>query len=720
MGRDAEVRGSTANTSRRDFLKAGAAGALVVGFNLLPVDRALAAETPPGDTFAPNAFLRIARDGTVTVFTGSSEMGQGVLTAIPMLLVEELDADWRKVRVEQAPVDPKFNHPTYRSQVTAGSSTIRAFWTPVRKAGAQARAMLLAAAAERWQVDATTLRTEDGFVHGPGGKRVGYGALAADASRHSPPADPPLKEAGSRKLMGKPLPRLDTPGKTNGTARFAMDVHVPGRLVAVMAHAPALRAVPTRYDEAAAKAIKGVRQVVVLPAGVAVLADGFWAARKGRDALQVQWDLGAQGTLSSARIGAMLVEGTAASGPAVARQIGDVHQVQGSVQKAQYTAPYLAHACMEPMNCTASVRNGEAAVWVGTQAPGPLQQLLAKELGIPQDKVAVHTMLLGGGFGRRYASEFAVSAALLSKASGRPVQLVYTREDDMAGGYYRPAAAAAFEATLDANGRPQSLHARVAAPSIAIASGGKLPENGVDRYAVEGIHDNPYDIPNQLVTYSRVEPGPQAWFWRSVGFSQNIFFMESFVDELAAAGGKDPYEFRRSLLAKQPRLRSVLELAAEKAGWGTDLPAGVHRGIAVAQGFGSYAAEVAEVSMESDGKVRVRRVVAALDAGQVVNPEIIRRQAESAIVYGLSAFLYGNITFANGRAEQSNFHDYPVLRMNEMPRVEVHLVPSTEAPGGAGEPATPAIAPAVANAIYAASGKRVRNLPFSVSGTQAS
>ncbi len=490
-------------------------------------------------------------------------------------------------------------------------------------------------------------------------------------------------------------------------------------LVAVMARAPARGAKPKPFDEAKAKAVKGVQRVVTLDSGVAVLATGFWAAKKGRDALGVQWEMGDAGKLSSAAVSEMLDEGARQAG-AVARDEGNVRDaaaVAAKTVEARYEAPYLAHACMEPMNCTAWVRGqGEDAtveIWAGTQSQGPAQGILGQVAQVTPAKVKVNTLLLGGGFGRRFAPDFTIDATLLSKISGKPVKLIYTREDDMAAQFYRPASVARLEGAVDGQGRMTMLKAGVGSPSIMAASGFmKIPDSGVDAFALEGLADHPYDVPNQRIAYGRKEPGPQVWFWRSVGYSQNSFFSESFVDEMAAAAGKDPFEFRRAMLGKSPRHKAVLELAAQKAGWGTPLPAGRARGIAVVSSFGSYVAEVAEVSLLADGTPRVHRVVAAVDCGMTVNPLTIERQIEGAIVYGLSAALYGRITFKDGRVEQGNFHDYPMLRLNEMPKVEVHIVPSTENPGGIGEPGTPPIAPAVTNAIFALTGRRVRALPI--------
>lgn len=701
---------------RRDFLRTSGAAALVVGFTLpLAPRRTDAATATPTTTFAPNAWVRITPDSRVTVVCGSAEMGQGVLTAIPMLVAEELDADWRRVRVEQAPVDQAYANPMFGMQATGGSTTVRAHWEPLRKAGAAAREMLVAAAAAQWKLPADRLRTENSFVMAPDGRRLAYGALVAAASKQPVPAAPKLKDDKSLRLLGQPLRRLDTPMKVDGSARFGIDAQLDGALVAVMARAPQPGARPVKVDDAKARAVKGVKQVLTIPSGVAVLADGYWAAKKGRDALVIQWDLGAAAGLSSQKVSAMLAEG-AMNAPAVARAAGNLRDAVAASAvsvESQYEAPYLAHACMEPMNCTAWVKGDEVEIWAGTQSQGPAQGILGQVAQVTPAKVKVNTLLLGGGFGRRFAPDFTIDATLLSKLSGRPVKLIYTREDDMAAGFYRPASVARFEGAVDAKGRVTLLRCGVGSPSIMAASGFmKIPDNGVDQFALEGIEDHPYDIENQRIAYGRVEPGPQVWFWRSVGHSQNVFFIESFIDELAAAAKADPYEFRRAMLGKSPRHKGVLELAAQKAGWGQPLPAGVARGIAVAQSFGSYVAEVAEVSVAADGTPRVHRVVAAVDCGKTVNPEIIRRQIEGGIVYGLSAALYGRITFKDGRVEQGNFNDYPVLRMNEMPKVEVHILPSTESPGGIGEPGTPPIAPAVTNAIFAATGKRVRTLPI--------
>lgn len=704
---------ATLTTTRRGFLKSGTGAALTIGFALPLAAGRLEAATPV--VFAPNAWLRLTADGTVTVMCGSAEMGQGVLTAIPMMLAEELDADWKKVRVMQAPVDKAYDNPMFGMQATGGSTTVRAHWEPLRKAGAAAREMLVAAAAAQWKVPASECRTEAGHVIHSSGRKLAYGALVPAATKLAVPAEPRLKDPKDFRLLGKRINRLDTPGKINGTAKFGIDAQVPGMLVAVMARAPQPGAKPLKVDDAKAKAVKGVRQIITIPHGVAVLADGYWAAKKGRDALVIDWDLGAAKDLSTAKVSDMLATG-ASQADAIALDAGNVKDAAATSARtldATYEAPYLAHACMEPMNCTAWVRGDTVEIWAGTQSQGPSQGILSQVASVTPAKVKVNTLLLGGGFGRRFAPDFTIDATLLSKISGKPVKLVYTREDDTAAGFYRPASVTKFEAALDDKGMPTMLKCGVGSPSIMAASGFmKIPDNGVDSFAMEGIADHPYDIPNQRLAYGRTEPGPQVWFWRSVGHSQNVFFIEGFIDELAAAAKADPYEYRRALLGKQPRYKAVLELAAQKAGWGSPLPAGVFRGIAVAQSFGSYVAEVAEVSIGADGTPKVHRVVAAVDCGMTVNPQTIERQIEGGIVYGLSAALYGRIGFKDGRVEQGNFNDYPVLRMNEMPKVEVHILPSTEKPGGIGEPGTPPIAPAVANAIFAATGQRLRSMPF--------
>ncbi|XHS80413.1 molybdopterin cofactor-binding domain-containing protein [Burkholderiaceae bacterium UC74_6] len=703
--------------TRRELLKASAS-ALVIGFALpLPARRAMAAASSTA-AFTPSAWLRITPDNLVTVICGSSEMGQGVLTAIPMLVAEELDADWGKVRVEQAPASAVYNNPAFGMQGTGGSSTVRAHWMPLRQAGAAAREMLVAAAATEWKLQPDQLRTEAGRVIAPDGRSKAYGELVGAASGLTPPAKPRLKDPKAFKILGKPTKRLDSAAKVNGTAQFGIDAQVPGMLVAVMARAPLPGVKAKSFDAAKAKAVKGVVDVIDTKSGVAVLANGYWAAKKGREALDVQWDFGNNGDkagFNTAKLAAMMGDGVK-NAKAVAKKAGQPDAVLPAGAKkieASYETPYLAHACMEPMNCTAWVQGEKVTIWAGTQAQGPVQMTLAQIAGVKPENITINTAMLGGGFGRRFAPDFTADATELSKRSGKPVKLIYSREDDMAAGFYRPPAMGHFTGAVSKDGKPLLFQAAVSGPALGEDTGfGKLPESGVDEEAVTGIADHAYEIPNQLVTYGRVEPPPQVWFWRSVGHSSNSFFTESFIDEMAHAAGKDPLAFRRAML-KDKRQLGVLELAAAKAGWGKrKLPAGHALGIAVASSFGSHVAEVAEVSVGKDGTPKVHQVWAAVDCGLTANPLTIARQIESSICYALSAALYGRISYEAGRVQQSNFHDYGVVRMPEMPKVEVHIVQSSEPPGGIGEPGTPPLAPAVCNAIFKATGKRVRKLPI--------
>ncbi len=703
------------NRSRRDFLKVGgmALGGLTLAFALPGTNRLAQAAV---GTFQPNAYLRIATDGLVTVTCGLSEMGQGVHTSIPMLIAEELDADWSSVRVEQAPVDKAFNNPYFKMQATGGSTSIRAHWQPMREAGAAARSMLVAAAAQTWKVPVSECRTESGQVIHGSGKSLAYGDLVTSAAKQDVPAKVVLKDPAQFRLLGRDQHRLDTPPKVDGSAKYGLDVRLPGMLTAVLARSPVPGGKVVSFDASKAQAVPGVRQVLQIPNGVAVLADGYWAARKGRDRLDIKWDAGPLASLSSSTISKMFTD-AASKGGALARANGDVTTAKANHSiAATYEAPYLSHSCMEPLNCTASVTADGVEIWAGTQSQGPAQGILSHVAGVAPGKVKINTMYLGGGYGRRFAPDFTIDAVLLAKAAGKPVKLVYTREDDTRAYFYRPAGVTQFSAGFDQAGEPIAFTAKVSSPSLMEASGFmKLPADGVDNFAVEGTRDQPYEFPNLRIEYARAEPGVQIWFWRSVGHSQNAFFVESFIDEMAAAAKADPYQFRRKLLDKEPRHRAVLDLAASAADWGKPLPAGVHRGIAVAESFGSFVAEVVEASVSADGGVKVHRVVCAVDCGHTVNPQIIRRQMESAIIYGMTAALYGKITFKDGRVEQGNFDSYPMVRINEVPRIEVHIMQSTEHPGGVGEPGLPAFAPALGNAIFAATGKRLRQLPLNTS-----
>ncbi|MBV8211061.1 MAG: xanthine dehydrogenase family protein molybdopterin-binding subunit [Burkholderiaceae bacterium] len=704
-----DVNPGLEDSPRRAFLKATGAlgGGLVLGF-FVPVKPARAV-TDAGTAFQPNAFLRVGSDGTVTVIVGLAEMGQGILTGIAQLMAEELEADWSKVRVELAPTDPAYNNPVFGFQGTGGSFSTRGHWEPMRRAGATAREMLISAAALTWRVDPASCSAEQGKVVHPSGRQASYGELAAKAATLPIPPDARLKDPKDFRIIGKALKQLDSPDKIRGAAAFGIDVRLRGMLVCLVARPPVLGSKLVSFDAAKTKQIPGVRQVVSISSGVAVVADGFWPAKLGRDALQVTWDEGTGAHLSSAGISAALVDLTAKPGIA-ARNDGDVDSPNAkSVVEAIYEVPYLAHACMEPMNCTAVVKSDSAEVWAPTESPGLDRDVLAKVAGVDPARLTLHTTLMGCGFGRRFARDFSIDAVEVAKAVATPVQVIYSREDDMKGQYYRPAAAARLRAGLDDAGRPVSLLARTACSSILRAAGWPL-KNGIDGVAVDGLKQWPYDTDNVRVEWAPYENGIVVWWWRSEGSSQNVYFVESFIDELAHAAGRDPFEYRRALLTHSPRLRGVLEAAADKSDWRKPLPTGRARGIAACECFGSFVAQVAEVSV-SAGHPRIHRVVCAVDCGQIVNPEAIKRQIEGGVIFGISAALYGNISLKDGRVEQGNFDDYRVIRMGEAPPIDVHILASSEKPGGVGEIGTPPTAPAVCNAIFSLTGKRVRKLP---------
>ncbi len=711
--------------SRRDFLKASAAagGGLLLAFHL--PGKALAAA--PGVSFAPNSWLRLTPDGSVTILVDKSEMGQGVMTSLPMILAEELDADWNRVKAEFAPAAPEYKHPWFGIQGTGGSTSVRVGYDPLRKAGAAAREMLVAAAAAKWKVDPASCSTDTGYVlHKKSKRKASYGELATAASALPVPAQPKLKDSKDFKLIGKIRPRLDTPAKVRGQAQFGIDVRMKELLIAVTSRSPVIGGKLKSFSGEKVKGIPGVRFVVEISTGVAVVATSYWAAMKGREALELEWDAGALATLSSEGLSAKHRELLSAPG-VVAKNNGDAIAKLAAEKKheVEYEAPYLAHACLEPMNCTAWVKPDAVELWVGTQGQSSCQFTAAKITGLKPEQVKVNTTYLGGGFGRRFAQDFVAEAVEVSKAVGEalqkasgkiggvPIKLIYSREDDLRAAHYRPATLTRLSAALDAQGQPLAMHIKTVGASIMAAAFPSAIKDGVDSTAVEGLADQPYAVPNFRTEWVKHESGVPVWFWRSVGHSQNAFAMECFIDELAHAAGKDPFEYRRGLLSAQPKARALLELAATKAGWGKPLPKGMARGIAIHESFGSWVAQVAEVSIEEQ-RIRVHRVVCAVDCGLVVNPDTIVAQMESGIAYGLSAALHGAITLKDGRVQQGNFNDYPILRMNEMPRVEVHLAPSGGAIGGIGEPGTPPIAPAVANALFALTGKRLRKLPLAL------
>lgn len=710
------------NLSRRDLLQAGlvAGGGLVLGVFFPVREREAAAQEAGGGArrFAPNAFVRIATDERVTIVVNHSEMGQGTYTSIAMTVAEELDAEWARVGIEPAPVDPAYNHPAFGAQITGGSTSTWVEWDRLRKAGAAARAMLVAAAAATWGVEPASCKTEPGRVVHPETQRsLTYGALAEKAADLPPPDAVTLKDPAAFRIVGKVTPRLDTPSKTDGSAIFGLDVNLPGMLVALVARPPVFGAKLKRFDAAGAKAIAGVRDVRAIDSGVAVVADGFWPAKLGLEALETEWDEGPLAALDSEQQGREYAELARQPG-AVARDDGDAAaawEQAGKKLEASYDLPYLAHAPMEPLNAVADVRADRCTVWTGTQAQTMDRDGAALAAGLKPEQVELHTTYLGGGFGRRavFDSHFVRDAVQLSKAMGAPVKAMWTREDDIRGGYYRPRAHHVVRAAVGPDGAPVAWEQRIVCQSFAAGTPFEsfIIKDGVDDTAVEGAKELPYAVPNLRVTWHRAPQGVPVHFWRSVGHTHTAFVTETVIDELAHLAGKDPLAYRVGLLSKHPRPLGVLQLAAAKAGWGQPLAAGRGRGLAVHEAFGSFVAHVLEVSLEQ-GRPRVHRVVTAIDCGPVVNPDTVRAQMESAVVYGLSAALHGEITLKQGRVQQRNFHDYPVLRIQEMPQVEVHIVPSQERMGGVGEPGVPPVAPALANALFALTGQRLRRLPI--------
>ncbi|WP_046868188.1 xanthine dehydrogenase family protein molybdopterin-binding subunit [Microvirga massiliensis] len=710
--------------SRRQFLQAGAAagGGLMLSLSL-PFGYGDAVASG-ADAFVPNAFIRIDSDGRIVLTMPSVEMGQGTYTAIPMLIAEELEADLSQVRLEHAPPNERlYGNPLLGGiQATGNSNAIRAAWQPLRHAGATARTMLVAAAAQRWNIDPASCRAQSGEVlHPATGRRFTYGELAPDAARLPVPESVVLKRSEEFRLIGTPAKRLDTPAKVNGTAVYGIDVRPPGVKIATLAQSPVFGGRVRGVDDTAAMAVKGVRQIVRLDDAVAVVADHMGAAKKGLAALVIEWDDGPHAGLTTREIVAELETATLNPG-AVAQKIGNVDQAMASAVtriEAIYQVPFLAHATMEPVNCTAHVRPDGCEVWVGTQAIARVQAAAAKAAGLPLDKVVVHNYLIGGGFGRRLEADYVVRAIQIAQHVDGPVKVVWTREEDIQHDMYRPYWLDRISAGLDEKGMPVAWSNRFAGSSVLARWAPPTFNNGLDPDTIEGAIDLVYDLPNLHVEYVRVEPpGIPTAFWRSVGPSHNVFVTESFMDELAAAAKQDPVAYRLALLGKTPRARAVLELAAQKADWEQPLPERVGRGVSLQHVFATYMAHVAEVEVAKDGVVRVRRVVCAVDCGTVVNPDTVRAQIQSAVMFGITAALHGEITVKDGRVEQSNFDTYPILRMNEAPAVEVHIVPSSEPPGGMGEAGTSAIVPAVANAVFAATGKRLRKMPIDVAAQE--
>jgi isoquinoline 1-oxidoreductase subunit beta len=702
--------------TRRQFLtvSASSGAGLILGMYIPAFARTAPGERTETASFAPNAWLRIDPSGAVTVTVAKSEMGQGVLTSLPMIVAEEFDAAWSSVKFEQATADDK-----YGSMGTGGSRSVRGGWQTLREAGAAARMMLCAAAAREWNVDPASCTTESGTVHHrASGRSVTYGAIAGKASGMSLPGTVALKDPKLFRIIGRRTLRLDTPSKVDGSGKFGIDIRLPRMLYATVLHPPMFGAKEKSFDARKAEAIPGVKKVVRIETGFAVIAESTWSAFQGRDALEIAWDAGEAATLTSLSIAGVLKEASGRPG-AVAETSGDAAPAIASPAvklDAEYDVPFLAHATMEPMNCTADVRAESCEIWAPTQAPQGAQQEAATILGISPSRVTVHTTLLGGGFGRRLQNDFIRDAVLCAKEAKVPVKMTWTREEDMQHDFYRPLSRHILSGGVDASGTAVALRHRVVAPSIGDQRRPGSLKDGLDRGAVEGAVRSIYDIPNFTVEYVLARTPVPIGAWRSVFASQTVFALECFIDELAHAAGKDPCEFRLSLTANNPRAHGVLELAMEKSAWGSPLPGGVFRGVACGPPafFGSYVAHVAEISVAPDKSVRVRRIVSAVDCGTAVNPESVEAQMEGAIVYGLSAALKGEITIEGGRVVQSNFDDYPILTIDEMPEVEVHIVPSTGPPDGIGEPGLPPVAPAVANAVFAATGVRVRSLPIRI------
>ena len=707
------------NLKRRQFLKTSAAASayaasgLVIGFHL-PANAKAAAST--AKIVQPNAWVKIGTDNSVTIICHRSEMGQGTYTSMPMLVAEELEVDLRAVKIEMAPVDPAYINKLLGGQLTGGSTSVRDAYTTLRQAGAQARMMLVSAAAKEWNVPESDCRAQNGQVLSKGGKKLFYGQLAEKAAALPIPKDPPLKPASDFKIVGKPVRRLDTPAKVTGKAGFGLDVELPGMLIASLAQCPVIGGKVVSVDDAKAKSMPGVKAVVKIDDGVAVVADSFWQAKQARDALNIKWDEGSGAKLSSASISKQLHDALAKPAASV-KKTGDADQaIAGAAKKieASYELPFLAHATMEPMNFTADVRGDGCDIYGPTQFPQLAEGMAMQITGFPKEKVKVHTTFLGGGFGRRIDVDFIVQAIQISKAVGKPVKLIWTREDDMTHDFYRPVSLNTLSAGLNDKGMPVGLKSRLTSQSVTARLFPSFVKDGMEPFMTEAAV-TPYNIANMSVENMIVDTGVRVGYWRSVSHALNAFANESFTDEMAAAAGKDPLEFRMALLEgkENARYRNVLKIAAEKAGYQPrgSLPKGRFQGIALMEGYGTYVAQVAEVSVVQN-QIRVHRVTVAVDCGMMVNPDIVKAQVESSVVFGLSAALLSKITLKDGRVEQSNFHDYPVLRINEMPVVDVHLVASTEPPGGIGEPVTATTGPSVANAIFNATGKRIRKMPI--------
>ena len=697
--------------SRRAFLQSSAlaGAALVVEFHFPRADAA------SSDSFAPNGFIRINQHNTVTLIMPQVEMGQGVYTSVAMILAEELDANWEQVRLEHAPPDAAlYSNPVFGIQVTGNSNSMRAFWTPLRKAAAGAREMLVQAAARRWKVSADECDTQNSEVlHEASARRLPYGALVAEASTIALPKNPELKLPRDFQLIGKPMKRLDSPEKVNGTALYGIDAMPPGVKFATLVACPVFGGKVGTVEDRAARQVPGVSDVFAFDDFVAVVAETTWAAKQGLAALDITWDEAGNGDVDSEAVWKQLRAASLRDG-ATAKTVGDARKALGEGERfeATYELPFLAHATMEPMNCTVQVKKDSCEVWVGSQALGWAQGAAMKVTGLPAEKVLVHNHLIGGGFGRRLEVDYVDKAVRIAQRVTFPVKVIWSREEDTRHDVYRPAYLDKLSASI-VDRRIVGWNHRVVGSSVIARWLPGAFRNGIDFDAVDGAVDIPYDIPNLQVEFVREEPlSVPTGFWRGVGPNNNVFAVESFIDELAEKAGYGPYEFRHGLLEKTPRLRAALELAAEKGDWGTPMPPRSGRGIGVQVAFGSYIATVTEVHVDDDGEVHVRRVVCAVDTGIAVNPDTIVAQIQGGLIFGLTAALYGRITVSKGRVQQSNFNDYRMMRINEAPQIEVHIIKSGEAPGGIGEAGTTAAAPALVNAIFSATGVRVRSLPI--------
>jgi isoquinoline 1-oxidoreductase beta subunit len=699
---------------RRDFLHATAAvgGGLILALAL--PGRAGNSKSAPAAAQSGaqlNAWLKIGRDNSITVIVDRSEMGQGVYTALPMLLAEELGIDVGAIQIEAAPVGDAYISPGNGGQITGTSNSVQESWDKLRMAGATARTMLISAAAKRWRVDAASCHAENGRVINAQGKALSFGELADAAAKEPTPKDLKLKSKGSFQIIGKSRTRIDTPGKVDGSAEFGLDIKLPGMLHAVLAQSPVLGGKLKALDASAAEKMPGVRKVLTTSSGVVVVADHFWQALKARQALNITWDPGANAGLDNAAIRALLQKTAAAGAGLTARADGDAAAaLKGAKQRlsAAYYLPLLAHATMEPMNCTADVKATGCDLYVGTQVQQVAQTTAATAAGLAPAQVRVFTTLIGGGFGRRLDVDFIPAAVEASKALGAPVKVIWTREDDMTHDTYRPPAYEEVSGGLDAAGKLVAWTLHITSPSITARM--FPPVKGVDDSVIEAAVNNLYDVPNLAVSYSRQEIGIDVGYLRSVSHAPNCFVIESFMDELAAVARMNPYDFRMQHLAKKPRQRRVLQLAAERAGWGK-APAGRHLGLALMEGYTTHLAQVAEISIDR-GELTVHKITCVVDCGQMVNPRIVESQIESGIIFGLSAALWGEVTIVGGRVQQTNFNNYRLLRNGESPEIDVHLVDSDETPGGIGEAAVPLVAPALCNAIHAATGTRLRSLPI--------